>query len=503
MKILTANQIQEWDAYTLRHEPIASIDLMERAAKQCFLWLQEQGLLQYPFTLFCGKGNNGGDGLAIARMLAERSGTVSVYILEWGQKGTEEFQTNLNKLLAYKNVQITYIQEQSEFPILSENTIVIDALFGLGISRPLKGIALQLVSHINQSGCKIISIDLPSGLPADQAAADWPVIHADHTLSFQCYKPALLMAENAEAIGEVTILDIGLHADYLQQVETPYELIDKKIIASLYKRRNPFAHKGSFGHALILAGSYGKMGAAVLAAKACLRSGVGLLSCHLPVCGYTILQTSVPEAMVIADPHSHYITQPELQNSKYSCMGIGPGIGTNTATRKALFNLILSHNHQPFILDADALNCLAMEKKLPDLPAGSLLTPHPKEFERLFGKSENELERINQAMAMAHKLNCTIVLKGHHTLIATPEGKGYFNSTGNAGMATAGSGDVLTGILTGLIAQGISSIRAAILGVYLHGLAGDIAAEHLSMEAMTAKDIINHIGAAFKKIAAY
>jgi NAD(P)H-hydrate epimerase len=499
MKILTAQQIRDWDEYTIRHEPIASIDLMERAAGKCFNWLDERDYLAHPFIFFCGKGNNGGDGLALARMLAGRKCPITIFILEPGYKGTEDFQTNLARLHQYIEGEIHYVQDESNFHDLPTDAIIIDALFGSGLTRPLEGITAKLVNHINKSGCEILSIDIPSGLPVDQSSKGNTIIKANHTLSFQCYKPAFLLAENADYIGEVDILDIELHPGYLQTIETNYELVDEKIIRSIYKPRNRFVHKGNFGHALIIAGSYGKMGAAVLSAKACLRSGAGLLTCYIPKCGYEILQTAVPEAMVMTDFNSSFITKVEYDLSTYDAIGIGPGIGTVSETRFFLKEIFSSYK-KPVVIDADAVNGMAMEKKLPSLPPGSVLTPHPKEFERLFGACKNDFERMEKALLNAKLLNCLIVLKGHHTFIATPGGRGYFNNTGNAGMATAGSGDVLTGIITGLLAQGYPSEQAAIFGVYLHGLAGDIAADKFSKEAMLAGDITESLGDAFGSI---
>ena len=499
MKILTAQQIRDWDEYTIRHEPISSIDLMERAARKCFDWLEQRSYLVHQFCIFCGKGNNGGDGLAITRMLAERNCKVTIYILDFGHHGTDDFQANLARIHLYPGVKIHYIQSKENLHPLPQDVIVIDALLGSGLTRPLDGLTEEIVKHINKSSCEIIAIDIPSGLAVDQSSKGNTIINADHTLSFQCFKPALLMAENADFTGEIHILDIGLHPDYLQSIETEYELLDEIIIRKIYKPRNRFSHKGDFGHALLIAGSYGKMGAAVLSAKACLRSGAGLLTCHIPKCGHDVLQTTIPEAMLLTDFNSSFITNIEEDVSNFDAIGIGPGLGTAPETRKILKEILKKHT-KPLVLDADALNCLAMEKQLPPLPPGSILTPHPKEFERLFGKSKNEYERNAKAMLHAKLLNCVIVLKGHYTFIATPAGEGYFNSTGNAGMATAGSGDTLTGIITGLLSQGYSSSDAAILAVYLHGLAGDIAAEKFSQEALIAGDITDQLGEAFKRI---
>jgi len=499
MKILKADQIRSWDQYTIEHEPIVSIDLMERAATKCFEWLDGNGWFVHSFAIFCGKGNNGGDGLAIARMLADRGCKVSVYILEFGHKGTDDFQTNLARLHQYPTVAIHFIQEESNFQTLSQETVIIDALFGSGLTRPLEGFTANLVDHINNSGCTVIAIDVPSGMSVDQSSKGNKIVKANYTLSFQCYKLAFLVTENAAFIGEVVILDIGLLPEFLASLESNFELIDKHIIRSIYKPRNRFAHKGHFGHSMIIAGSYGKIGAAVLSAKACLRSGVGLLTCFIPKCGYDILQTAVSEAMVMTDTNSSLITKIDDDVLKYDSIGIGPGLGTASETRTAVKEL-LSIYKKPIVIDADALNGLSMEKKLPSLPPGSILTPHPKEFERLFGESKNDFERIERALENAKLLNCLIVLKGHHSFIATPAGKGYFNNTGNAGMATAGSGDVLTGMITGLLAQGYSSEDASILAVYLHGLAGDMTANEFSKEAMIAGDIIDNIGKAFKQL---
>jgi len=497
MKVFDTEQIRAWDQYTMQHEPVSSINLMERAAGKCFEWLEGNEYFPAHFTIFCGKGNNGGDGLALARMLAETSLPVTVYILEFGNLGTDDFQSNLARLHQCSSVDIHFIQEENNFHTPGKESLIIDALFGSGLSRPLEGISARLVEHINQSGSEIISIDIPSGLSVDKSSKGNSVIKANHTLCFQCYKPAFLVAENAPYIGEVHILDIGLHPAFYLSTEGAYELLDKKIISSIYKPRKRFSHKGNFGHALLVAGSYGKIGAAVLAAKACLHSGVGLLTCHIPGCGYEILQTAVPEAMVMTDFNSSFISNIEFANPLYDTIGIGPGIGTASETRNVMKKLFSSCD-KPLVIDADALNCIAMEKiMLATLPAHSILSPHPKEFERIFGECSNDFERLEKALKNAELFNCCIVLKGHHTFIALPGGKGFFNSTGNAGMATPGSGDALTGILTGLLAQGYTSQDASIFGVYLHGLAGDIAAGKHSQEAMLAGNISECLGEAF------
>jgi NAD(P)H-hydrate epimerase len=500
MKILSAEEIRLWDQYTIRHEPVSSIDLMERASTACADWLQEQYPDAPSFAVFCGKGNNGGDGLAIARLLMQKNYPVTIYILEFGHMGTDDFQTNLARLHKLPAPDIHFVQSEEHFHPLPQQQVIIDALYGSGLNRCIEGVTAKLVDHINAAGCTVVSIDIPSGLFVDRSSRGNTIIRANHTLSFQCYKPAFLFAENEEWIGDIHILDIGLHHGFYESVFSRYELMDDELIHSIHKPRKQFSHKGSFGHALIVAGSYGKIGAAVLSAGACLRSGVGLLTCHIPGCGYIVLQTSLPEAMVLTDFNSSFNTKIEDDLTKYEAIGIGPGLGTASET-KMLLREVLDTYRSPVVLDADALNILASQKDLLRfIPAGSILTPHPKEFERLFGETANEFDKVLLSLQKAKELNCIIVLKGHHSFIATPDGKGFFNSTGNAGMATAGSGDVLTGILTGLLAQGYSSVETALLGVYLHGLAGDMAARELSMESMIAGDIITHLGKAFLRI---
>lgn len=500
MKIFSAAQIRNWDAYTIEQEPIASIDLMERAAVKCKEWLLHNHLAKQHLHIFCGKGNNGGDGLAIARLLIQDGCSVSIYILEFGHLGTADFQTNLHRLHQV-TTDIHFLQTAETFPVLHADDTVIDALFGTGLNKQPEGITAQLINHINLSPATVIAIDLPSGMLADSSSRESIVVHAQHTLSFQVYKECFLMAENEEACGQVHLLNIGLHPAYDEQTISARQLIDQNIIKQIYHKRKRFAHKGNFGHALLVAGSYGKTGAAVLAAEACLRSGAGLVTVRVPACGNEILQSAVPEAMVDADATAQFISAVPKDLLRYAAIGIGPGMGLNEETANMLMQL-LHETHQPVVIDADALNLLSIKKNLAaHLHDDCILTPHPKEFERLFGKTANDFERKELMLLKATELNCVLLLKGHHTFIACPNGNAYYNSTGNPGMSTAGSGDVLTGILTGLLAQGYSTEEAAVLGVYLHGLAGDIAAAHLSEEAMIAGDITRHLGKAFLEIA--
>jgi len=497
MKIFSAAQIKKWDAFTIANEPIASIDLMERAAAKCCDWLLLNNYFQKQFHIFCGKGNNGGDGLAIARLLIKNKYPVTVYILEFGKIGSEDFQLNLARLHEC-STNIHFIQSADFFPTINDNDIIIDALFGTGLNKPLQGISSTLVNYINQCKADIIAIDLPSGLYADSSSKGNAVIKATHTLSFQNYKLAFLMPENESYCGAIHLLAIGLHKKFEAKEAAVFELTNKELIQTMYKPRKQFSHKGNFGYAALFCGSYGMMGAAVLSAKACLRSGVGKLTCYIPVCGYQIVQTAVPEAMCIVSGDDHILKADGIE--KFQAAGIGPGIGMHT-THSALLKEIFGYTHQPMLIDADALNTIAQDKGLLDLvPPQSIFTPHPKEFEKLFGSTANEFERQQLALQKSKLYNIYIVLKGHCSLIATPQGKGFFNSTGNAGMATAGSGDVLSGIITGLLAQGYTPLQCCILGAYLHGLAGDLAAEKFSQEAMIAEDIIDFLGDSFKTL---
>jgi hydroxyethylthiazole kinase-like uncharacterized protein yjeF len=347
----------------------------------------------------------------------------------------------------------------------------------------------------------MIAIDIPSGLFVSQSSRGNTVIRADHTLSFQVNKLAFLMPENEAWVGEVHILDIGLHPGFLREAVTDTKILDPSIIGAIFKPRKSFANKGNFGHALLVAGSFGKIGAAVLSGRACLRSGVGLLTVLTPGCGYGILQTTIPEAMILTDPdEKRHTALPTDGTGKYSVVGVGPGLGTEDQTVAFLRDLLQQYR-KPMVVDADALNILGAHPDLMAmLPPYSILTPHPKEFERLFGVSADDYARVDKAREEAKKHQVIIVLKGHYTFIAMPDGKGYFNSTGNAGMAKGGSGDSLTGILTALVGQTYSPGEAAIFGVYLHGLAGDLAAADLSQESMLPSDLTDRLGKAFLHI---
>ncbi len=494
MKILSATQIRALDAYTIEHEPIDSINLMERASASFVEWFIQKFPAPLPVKIVCGVGNNGGDGLAIARMLLTEKYIVEVFVVAYSSTHSPDFTHNYHKLAA--RTTIHFIEQESHIPEISSSDVIIDAIFGSGLSRPVEGIAAAVINVINASKATVVAVDIPSGLYVDTYNPDTHIIQADYTVSFQLPKLSFLLPQNFIYVGEWHLTDIGLHPVAIEAAQTNYFFVDTNFVEERVKRRGKFSHKGTFGHALLIAGSYGKMGAAVLATKACLKSGVGLLTVQVPTCGYQIMQICVPEVMTLTDTSTHFFSQVPLLE-KFTTVGIGPGLGTEKVTAEAMADL-LKELKRPLIIDADGLNILAANKELLALlPPGSILTPHPKEFERLAGNTIEEYERLEVLQKFTRQYQLIVVLKGAHTAIATPDGQVYFNSTGNPGMATGGTGDVLTGIITSLLAQNYTPTEAATLGVYFHGLAGDYAARQVGYNALTASDVISCLPQAF------
>ncbi|MBN2814079.1 MAG: NAD(P)H-hydrate dehydratase, partial [Bacteroidales bacterium] len=447
-------------------------------------------------------GNNGGDGLALARILKDlHFEQISVFCLHISNNLSADAAFNHERLLSNKNVPVHYVSAPENFPLLSPPTVIVDALFGSGLSRPLEGLAASLVNHINQLACRVIAIDIPSGLPGDEDSAKYgqSIIKASDTLTFEFPKLSFFFSENEIYTGHWHILPIGLHPQIIAEKETAYHYALTEDILPILQRRNKFAHKGNFGHALLIAGSYGMMGAAILSARACLRTGTGLLTTHLPALGYPIAQVSVPESIFSIDGHDAFLSALPLLE-KYTAIGIGPGIGTHADSALAL-NALLHSWKKPLVVDADAINLLATNSNLMGhLPENTILTPHPGEFDRLTGKNTNGYQRHKTQLAFSVKYKVIIVLKGAYTSVTLPNGHCFFNSTGNPGMATAGCGDVLTGMILSLLAQGYTPREAAVLGVFLHGLAGDIACSTSGEAALIASDVIDNIGNAYKAL---
>ena len=491
LKILDMAQVRALDAWTIEHEPIASIDLMERASKAFVNWLAMRFDPTYRIGVVCGTGNNGGDGMAIARLLSGMDYAVSVWVVKGGTE-TPDFCVNQDRLPP-KIKPVEFVAGT----VLHGCDIIIDAIFGSGLTRPAEGIYQAAIEAVNHADAIRIAVDIPSGMFADQHTAG-PAVKANFTVTFQLPKVAFLLPENSMYVGEWRRVDIGLDKAFIRNAETSRYYLTRKAIKKLLRPRKKYSHKGDYGRALLVTGSLGKMGAGVLAARAALRSGVGLLTAHIPACGIMIMQTAVPEAMVSPDVTEDAITQsPDV--GVFDAVGVGPGIGQSAETLPALRDLLESG--KPMVIDADALNLLAAHRELLHLvPRGSILTPHPREFERLIGKWENDFDRLARQLALARQLKSIVLVKGAHTAVATPEGEIYFNCTGNPGMATGGTGDVLTGVLTALLAQGYTCTAAALLGVYLHGLAGDIAAREHGLNGLLAGDLVDFLPAAFKTL---
>ena len=501
MKIFRTQQIKGIDDYTIKNEPVASYDLMERAADQLLRWYTRTFDRSRRVIIFSGPGNNGGDGLALARLLSDNRFNVEVFYVRASEKTSADWHHNYNRLEKETSVLFNTVDNIDQFPLISYDDILIDAIFGSGLTRPVEGLAGAVIKKINETGNIVISVDIPSGMSGEDNSTNNPemIICADFTLSFEFPKLSFMFGENSRFVGEWSVLPIGLDKNAIRTTETPYTYLEENYVLSLLKKRQKFDHKGKFGHGLLVAGSRGKMGAAILGARAAIKTGIGLITCHVPGCGYQIIQTSVPEAMAVIDKNEEF-TSEIGDMAPFNASGIGPGIGTDPLTRKALNNFLLSRG-KPIVIDADGINILGLNKEwLSALPGGTVLTPHVKEFERMAGECENSYSRLEKQIEFAARYDCIVVLKGAHSSVVTPGGKVFFNSTGNPGMATAGSGDVLTGMILSLLAQGYSPEDASVTGVYLHGLAGDIASSRLGYESVIASDIIENIGNAFLKV---
>ncbi len=493
IRILSVEQIRNADKYSIQNEPIASIDLMERAAGAFAAWFMTRFSPVHAVHIFCGTGNNGGDGLAVGRMLLEKTYKVHIYVVGDPAKGSADFKMNMERL-DQKNIQV--LRRHTDLRQLGAGDVIIDALFGSGLGRQVEGWYAEVINHINEQPSTKVAIDIPSGLFADKVSKG-SIVRADHTVGFQQPKLAFVLPQNFDFVGEWHVVDIGLSREFIEQQDTYCFVLSESQIREIIRKRGKYDHKGVFGRALVVAGGYGKMGAAVLSARAALRSGTGLLTTYIPACGYDIMQTAVPEAMVVIDPKENTLSKaPEVDG--YDAVGIGPGIGKSLEAVNSMRELLPSLG-RPVVVDADALNILSDNRELLGLlPENSILTPHPAEFERLVGKWNNDFERLEVQRKFSKDYQVIVVLKGAHTSISTPEGKVYFNSTGNPGMATAGSGDVLTGMVTAMLAQRYGPEEAAIIAVYTHGLAGDIAGKKHGQVAMIASDILESLGDAFK-----
>lgn len=503
MKILTAAQIHELDKYTIEHEPIKSIDLMERASKAITHAIMEEWSDRTPVIVFAGPGNNGGDALAVARMLAEAKYQVGVFLFNIHSKLSEDCAANKQRLIDSKRgIKFTEISLNFDPPELTADTLVVDGLFGSGLNKPLMGGFASLVKYINQSPAQVVSIDMPSGLMCEDNTYNirTNIIRADLTLTLQQKKLAMMLPDCQPYVGRLRVLDIRLSENYIRQAEVSCRILEEEELRPHLRRRGDFVHKGSMGNALLIAGSYGMAGAAILAAKACMRAGAGKVTVHTPRRNYGIMQVAVPEAVMQMD-REETIFSDSVESNDFDALGIGPGIGQSENTAIALIAQI-RRTQCPIVVDADALNILASHQAwMQQLPKGIIMTPHPREFDRMAGSASNsDYERLIRARQMAEHLQGYLILKGHYSALCMPDGHIIFNSTGNSGMATAGSGDVLTGIITGLLARGYNRGEACMLGMYLHGLAGDLAVKEVGKESLVAGDLIKYLPQAFKRL---
>lgn len=502
MKIFTSSIIREIDAATCEAQKIDSIDLMERAAGAVSCEIISRFLPGQRIVVIAGPGNNGGDALAVARMLFEQGyKKIEVFLFNVVGKLSHDCEEERNKLLSIEGIDFTEVKRDFQPPYLGTDDVVVDGMFGGGLRQPLQGGFKALATYINDSGAYVISIDVPSGMFSEwnENVHHNNMVHADLTLSFQTPKLAFFFAENASVVGEWKLLDIDLDEKKMKEVPSEFMYVEARSVRPLLKGRPQFSGKRDFGSAMIFAGSAGMMGAAVLAARGCLRSGAGLVTVHSARSGMPVMQTSLPEALFEPDRNEHFVFDMTMHH-EHQAVAAGPGIGTNERTIDAL-EAMIKNCKCPLVLDADALNCIAKRPQiLSVLPPHTIITPHIGEFDRLFGVHQNSEERIKKAIDMAKYYNIIIVLKGHYTATVRPTGKVYFNSTGNPGMATAGAGDVLTGVIVAFLAQGYRPEVAATIGVYVHGLAGDIAVEETGEWGLLASDIANHCGVAIKAI---
>ena len=498
MYILSPQQTANVDKATIKNKGITSVNLMETAATSCFQWLHNnlQGK-NISIHVFCGIGNNGGDGLVIARHLHKHNYRVNCYVVNFSSKRTEEFVVNYNRLTEI-GLNPIELNNENDFPEIESNDVVVDAIFGNGLSRNPEGFTKKLIQYINTKNVFTLAIDIPSGLFGDRSVTDpATVLKASHILTFQTPKLAFLLPENKDYVNSWEVIDIGLDQNYIESLKPKTHYTTITDVISLYKTRNKWDHKGTYGHSLIIGGSYGKMGSVTLASKAALKIGSGLVSAYIPKCGYTILQISVPEAMVEVDTDDELIYFNFKTNP--TVIGIGPGMGTAEKTAQGFENFI-KDNKLPLVIDADAINLLSKNQLLLNyLPKNAILTPHPKELERLIGAWKNDYEKLEKVSEFSKKHSVILVIKGAHTVVVKDDER-YFNATGNPALATGGSGDVLTGMITGFIAQGYEPLNAAILGVYLHGKTADIAIKVTGYETFTATTIFEYLAAAILEI---
>ncbi len=498
MKIFSKEQIYQGDALTAKKQNITSTELMERAGTQIFNWIhmRMQGA-QVPIHVFCGIGNNGGDGLVVARHLITHGYNVKTYIVNYSTTRSKDFLNNYDRIKNTTKDWPILLNEDSELPAIDARDIIVDAVFGIGLNRPVANWVVNLFNHFRVTKAFVLSIDIPSGLMTDAVPTnEEAVVNAGYTLSFQSPKLVFFLPQTAKFTVQWEVLDIGIDPEFLYTTPTEVDLIGKNEVLPIYKPREKFSHKGTFGHGLIIGGSYGKIGAVNLAGRGALGVGAGKVTAFTPKCGYIPLQSAFPELMLITDNDEEKLTKIEF-DVDVNAIAFGVGAGTDQNTVSA-FEAFLKSNTKPLVIDADGLNILAEHNNLLEFipKRQTVLTPHPKELERLIGTWKDDFDKLDKAKAFSKKYQCIIVNKGANT-ITVAEDKLYVNVTGNPGLATAGTGDVLTGMILGLLTQGYDLLSATIFAVYLHGKAADLLVEDLGYQSFIATHVVEGIPLAY------
>ena len=505
MKVLSAAQMRLLERLSIESDNVTSLDLMERAARAITDAICRRWESSHRFVVFAGPGNNGGDALAVSRMMVTAGYNVEVFLFNVKNALSPDCETNRKRLMAMAEDKKTggrlvfhEIQRGFDFPELRQTDIILDGLFGTGLSRPLDGGFASLVKAVNAAGNAVVAIDIPSGLMSEENSYNDTarIIRATLTLAIHRPKPSHLMPENEPFVGELAVLPIGLSEEKEAQITSTFNISEREQMAALVHSRPRYAHKGMMGHALLMAGSKGMAGAAIMAAKACLRGGVGKVTVCTSAVNVLPLQVSVPEAIVQIS--GGIIDEQSL--ATYQAIGMGPGMGTEDMGSVML--RVMRSVQSPLVLDADALTLIGQHREwLERVPAGTVLTPHVGELERIIGHHKDGWVRLQHACELARTYGLNVLVKGHYSAVIKANGEVWFNPTGNPGMATAGSGDVLTGLVTALLAQGYETSDALRLAVWVHGRAGDIAVERVGCEeALIATDIIDAIGDAIGEL---
>ncbi len=536
MKILRGEQIRRADEFTIMHEPISSIELMERAATSAYRKIRE--LLKsldgsFRIVVVCGPGNNGGDGLVIARKLHTDGYMPVVFLVSTGKLSSDcKYQVDVFKKLSPYFVMIESsdalvfiedalkakipenaslfktlnIESYHSFPFSCADVIVIDALFGTGLNKEPQSIFSEVIHLINRmkeinEKIKVISIDIPSGLFCDDNSSNkGPVVMADYTLTFELPKMSFFLPSRAKFVGDFHIIPIGILPEAIEREDSNMFFITGEMVRKMLKKRKQWSHKKNYGHSLIIGGCYGKGGAIIMSAIGCVCSGSGLTSLLIPSYLVNAVYSVLPEVMIKPDKHDKLITDvPDL--TEYTCIGIGPGLGTYEES-VSVVKEVISRCKCPLVLDADALNILAMHKELiNELPENSILTPHTGEFRRLFGTTATDEEELKKQVEFSVKHRIIIIHKRKYTVITHPDGRIYFNSSGNAALAKGGSGDLLTGMITGLISRGYTPGEASIIATYLHGFISDMFVQEGHEDSFLPAHTKSLISMAFKKLA--